>query len=896
MGLAIAGFMGVLYMIESTVLLNSFRQVEQQAARQDMQRTLDALTKELDGLSVTTRDYASWDDTYNYVQQPDPGSNDPFIQSNFSSSTFISLQLGLVAVIDVNHHVVFSFGFDAEDEEKTPLPAAMLAHLQPDSPLLQHQDVASIDTGIVLLPEGLLQVASQPILTSNGDGPSRGSLIMGRYLNADNVAELAALTQTSLTIQPLTQANLPPDFQNARQQLLADYDSGQQAGSEIVVQPLSSDRIASYTLLADLIGKPVLLLRVDAPRDIYQQGQLSLHYLRLSLIGLGLIFTLITSGLWHQLMRYLAERDRMEQALSQERDQAQTTLRSIGDGVITTDDQGRIQSLNLVAEKMTGWCSADAVGQPLTAVLRVVDEDTREPATDLVNRLLQRGHQSPVDNRYRLLLSADGQEFAIDESVALIRDSQGHIRGSVVVFRDVTQARKMARQLSWQASYDALTGLVNRREFDLRLASAITLAQEKQAEHSLCFLDLDRFKLVNDTCGHVAGDELLRQVSTMLRSSIRKTDTVARLGGDEFCVLLYQCSLAEATSFAQTLCDKMQEFRFIWQDQVFLVGLSVGVVNITVDSPSAEIVLSNADAACYMAKYRGRNRVCVYQANDHELNQQRSDLQWVNRINQALEDDRFCLYSQTIEPLHASHINDGQSDHYEVLLRMLDEDGRLVSPGMFIPVAERYSLMPAIDRWVIQALFSSQQEHYRRAWERQLTRGETCLYSINLSGASINDNQFVEFLQEQFERYRIPPQVICFEITETVAIANLSRAAHFMRQLKLLGCRFALDDFGSGMSSFAYLKSLPVDYLKIDGHFIKDIEDDPIALAMVEAIHRVGRVMGLQTIAEFVSSAGIYQQVADLGIDYAQGYKIARPRLLWHADQTIEDGQLQWAS
>ncbi|MGE5657735.1 MAG: EAL domain-containing protein [Actinomycetota bacterium] len=604
---------------------------------------------------------------------------------------------------------------------------------------------------------------------------------------------------------------------------------------------------------------------------------------------------------WVSVQRNVTDRKRMEQALFEEKELAQVTLQSIGDGVITTDASGRISSINPVAAKLTGWSTTEALGLPLPQVLRIVHEITRAPLDNIAQIVLHEGRIVDQGNNI-LLIARSGREFAIDHSAAPIHASDGRIIGAVVVFRDVTQVRNQARQLSWQATHDALTGLINRREFEYQLEQAINSAQNHHQHHALLYLDLDRFKIVNDTCGHVAGDELLRQISELFKNRIRKTDTIARLGGDEFAVLLYQCPVEQGIHVAESLLQSIQAFRFAWQDKTFSIGVSIGLVAINADTLSLSNVLIAADAACYAAKDKGRCRVQVYQVGDRELARARGETQWVVRINQALEENRFRLYYQSIVSL-----NDAvggrevpSTEHYEVLLRLHDETGQLISPMAFIPAAERYNLMQTIDRWVIGTLFSHlakvmNQKSFTQEKEELLCRGTEeqartnhhypfpvphyrGLYAINLSGASINDDQFIDFLHEQFLIYQIPPQVICFEITETLAIANLSKAACLIKKLKELGCRFALDDFGSGMSSFAYLKNLPVDFVKIDGNFVKNIVENPIDLAMVEAINRIGHVMGIQTIAEYVENESVLAKLQELGVDYAQGYFLGRPQ------------------
>ncbi|MFN6525786.1 EAL domain-containing protein [Nostoc sp. ChiSLP03a] len=554
----------------------------------------------------------------------------------------------------------------------------------------------------------------------------------------------------------------------------------------------------------------------------------------------------------------------IEETLFQEKELAQVTLQSIGDAVIATDAFGRIQYLNPVAGSLLGCSEASAQGMLLEEVFKIVHETTREKVQNPIQQALQENRIVNLAN-HTVLITENEREIAIEDSAAPIRNRQGQVIGAVMVFHDVTQNRQLSRQLSWQATHDPLTGLVNRQEFERRVEQALRLAKLDYQVHALCYLDLDRFKIVNDTCGHVAGDELLRQITVLLQEKIRKTDTLARLGGDEFGLLLIQCTLEQALRVANNLLSCVQEFRFVWQEQVFSIGVSIGLVGIDTSSESLVEIISTADAACYTAKNRGRNRACVAQTDDQERLQQRGQMQWVSRISQALESDWFCLYAQKITAITPTEQN---GDHYEVLLRLRDEQGKLVLPMAFIPAAERYNLMHSIDRWVIRTLFKN--------WSRVVDKKES-VYAINLSGSSINDDRFIDFLHEQFTLYPIPPQRICFEITETVAIANLLKARKFIQELQRMGCRFALDDFGAGMSSFAYLKSLPVDYLKIDGSFIRNIVENPVDNAIVTAITRISSVMGIQTIAEFVENDAILERITALGINYAQGYGIAIP-------------------
>jgi diguanylate cyclase (GGDEF)-like protein/PAS domain S-box-containing protein len=469
------------------------------------------------------------------------------------------------------------------------------------------------------------------------------------------------------------------------------------------------------------------------------------------------------------------------------------------------------------------------------------------------------------DIEYRIY-TKKGKEIYVHELGECVLDEQGTVIRTFGTLQDITERKQIEEQLTYQASHDALTGLVNRREFEHRTERLLSTIQLDKSEHALCFMDLDQFKVVNDTCGHTAGDEMLRQLSSVLMNSVRHRDTLARLGGDEFGVLLEHCSLDDAQRVATSLHKTVQDYQFTWQEHSFKVGVSMGLVPITLATVNFTELLKQADAACYMAKDKGRNRIHVYDTEDLEIAQRHGEIQWVTRINQTLEKDRFCLYAQPIVPL------DGSSDeHYELLIRMIDKKGKIIPPGAFLPAAERYSLISKLDRWVIKNAFSLLAEH-----PEFLKNINFC--SINFSGQSITDNDFLGFITTQLNDSGIPGEKICFEITETAAISNLSTAMKFISTLKGLRCQFALDDFGSGLSSFAYLKNLPVDYLKIDGMFVKDIVDDPIDHAMVKSINEIGQVMGMKTIAEFVENDEIKGMLREIGVDYAQGYGTGKPQ------------------
>ncbi|HEX6137193.1 MAG TPA: EAL domain-containing protein, partial [Casimicrobiaceae bacterium] len=439
----------------------------------------------------------------------------------------------------------------------------------------------------------------------------------------------------------------------------------------------------------------------------------------------------------------------------------------------------------------------------------------------------------------------------------------------VLVIQDMSRERQYAARLSNLASHDALTGLLNRREFEQRVRAIVEHRKADDGQHAVLYLDLDQFKVVNDTSGHAAGDELLRQVGALLRPRLREGDVLARLGGDEFGVLLPHCPPAPALRIAEGLRKAIVDFRFAWKNRSFTIGVSIGLVNLAEGPHTLASVLSAADAACYLAKDKGRNRVQVYRPEDSEVALRRGEMEWVHRLHRALAEDRLCLFSQ---PMRAMHSPGADVRHEELLVRLIDEQNELIPPIAFIPAAERYHLMPSIDRWVIRTAF-------RVLAERRAAGKAIGTYAINVSGTSIGDDQFLDYVRENFARFRIPHAAICFEITETTAVTSLSKAADFIGALREPGCRFALDDFGVGVSSFTYLKQLPVDYLKIDGSFVKNMLHDPVDAAMVEAIHRIGRVMGKQTIAESVETAATLDALRSVGVDYAQGNAIAPPAM-----------------
>jgi diguanylate cyclase (GGDEF)-like protein/PAS domain S-box-containing protein len=563
----------------------------------------------------------------------------------------------------------------------------------------------------------------------------------------------------------------------------------------------------------------------------------------------------------------ISDRKRAERETREEKERAEVTLASIADAVITVDLFGNVEYMNPVAERLTGWPAADARRVALARVFGVIDEATGIEVPDPVTRAFREGATVQSEGNVSLRRRHDAP-VAIDFAAAPIRDHARAIVGVVLVFHDMSRECQYATRLAHLASHDPLTGLLNRREFERRVTMALVESQYASNQHAVLYIDLDEFKVVNDTCGHAAGDELLRQIGALLRPRLREGDTLARLGGDEFGVLLEHCAPTPALAIAEALRTAIGEYTFAWNQRPFKIGASIGVVDVAGGPHTLAGVLAAADAACYTAKDKGRNRVQVYSPESDEVTLRKGEMEWVNRIHHALADDRFCLYAQPVE--HTSG-DDGFPPYTEILLRLRDDDGGLVPPTSFIPAAERYHLMPAIDRFVIRSAFAT------IARQLALATSTPGVFAINVSGASIGDDGFLDFVQAEFVRAGVPHANVCFEITETTAVASLAKATEFMGALRALGCRFALDDFGVGVSSFTYLKHLPVDYLKIDGSFVKGMLDDPVDHAMVEAIHRIGHLMGKRTIAESVEHRDAVRALCAIGVDYAQGYAIAKP-------------------
>ncbi len=639
---------------------------------------------------------------------------------------------------------------------------------------------------------------------------------------------------------------------------------------EVVTLIMGGRREEAKILLAEQVlptQQKVLatLAQLEAKQDAaientFKEAVTNHNHARIQIIVLGGI----AAWLGILIALFTINRSRISaQQLFREKERAQVTLHSIGDGVITTDAHGSIEYMNPVAEQLTGWRSSAVEDKALLDIFRVVEGDEAQPIYRNLDQLLKQSNQDgPLHQS--MLLDASHETVAIEFTASAIKDDTGHLTGIVVTFRDVSEIRALANHLSHQARHDPLTNLVNRREFELRLEQALMHAHLEDQQHALCFLDLDRFKIVNDTCGHAAGDELLVQLVARLKAQVRSNDLLARLGGDEFGLLLENCPLEKANAIAEEIRSTVNSFVFVWEKQSFSVGVSIGMVMIDTNSGTLSEVIAMADAACYSAKDGGRNRVHLYSATkDDKMAQNKAP--WVERLQTALQEDNFALYCQSIvavnpvrEPLHLC----------ELQLRFKDEQGQQIPPMAFIPAAERHNLMPAIDRWVLR----------HTCQLIRIVNDEAAIYCINLSLQTLSDEHFLPAVEQMLSNYRVEAKQICFEITETHAVGDLQKIGDFVRKLREIGCRSSLDDVGRSIGSYDYLKNLPVDFIKIDGHLIGGVVHSTISNVQVKAITQIAHLLGICVIAEMVEDHNTLKLLGGLGINYAQGFGIAKPR------------------
>ncbi len=570
------------------------------------------------------------------------------------------------------------------------------------------------------------------------------------------------------------------------------------------------------------------------------------------------------------IARDVSHRKSLEVSLSRSKRQAQYTLESISEGVITTDNDGRIDYLNLSAEALIGTNRDDAAGHRVGELFTLVDDADRRPLGDPVERCLAMRRRVNMGRRAVMINTDDEQEHSVEITASPIRGPGNSISGAVVVFHDVSEIRGLTRKMSYQATHDPLTGLINRREFERRLDEAMDSAHADEAVHMLFYMDLDRFKAVNDSCGHLAGDNMLREVAGLIKEEVRDSDYVGRLGGDEFGAILIGCPIEKSRQIATDICNAVADYRFVWKDKIFNIGISVGLVEISHISGTIQDVMSAADSACYVAKQQGKGQVHVYSARDEAIARERGDIQWLRQLQTALHEDRFEL---AVQPILAMSGAGDSGPSVEILIRLPDKHGRSPDTAEFLRPAERYQLMPQIDRWVVNAALTAIS-----GGELKLGGNRSC--AINLSGQTLADEQFLGFVVEALDRSGVAPASVCFEVTEKAILGNLQQAQRFIEVLHGIGCEFSLDDFGSGLGSFSSLKHLPIDYLKIDGNYTRNLRSDLVNQEMVGAMIKLARTMQFRIVAEQVEHQDDFDWLRDVGIDFIQGHFVDPPAML----------------
>lgn len=868
----------LLFFVARTELLNGYAQLEKDNTFVYLESASGLIEEQISQVRAHAIDYAHWDDTYEYILTRDPA----YIKANMNSESFANLKINGLIIINLAGEIVYKYGVDYTNGEAWEFPEQLMEHIAKNGYLVDQ--INNEPSGLYWTPQETYIISSVDVL-SEQTGKRAGTLIMLRPVNQDLLQRGSEILGVKLDVQPYKNGN---------------FDGLEQAFNEnnFIVKPLDDNYVAGYKLMDDVERSTKLVLSIVNQRKIFEHGKSSLNLfywcslaMALLLIGFSwLLDRLILSrmerlsqnvkrigqspiavgrlqalsgndeltSLTHSINVMLGRIDEAQHALNFEKERAQVTLAGIADAVITSDTLGRVVYMNNTAERFAGVSSQDAINKALKSVFKLMNADkTAEIASSWLT-----DSASSFDEV--ILQRNDGVEFIITKSTSPLYADDGVLFGHVTVLHDVTVVRSLSTQLSYQARHDALTGLVNRYEFEHKTQEAIDDASAGDRMHCLAYMDLDQFKVVNDTCGHAAGDMLLRQFAENLKAKVRNADTLARLGGDEFAILLMGCDLEKAHTILEDLLDVVRNFRFTYDNRVFKVGASIGLMEIAPNKDfNLSELISAADSACYIAKQNGGNRVYSHRPEDSEIKERSNQLEWVSRIHLALEQNNFELYIQRIESLGLS-----LEQHCELLIRMRGDDGTIYPPGYFLPAAERHHLMPKIDRWVVSealSIIASKRDNF------------PYVCAINLSGQTLSEDGFLDYVMEQINLHGVNAKQICFEITETAVIENLNKARNFIHALRAIGCRFSLDDFGSGLSSFGYLKNLEVDFLKIDGMFVKSIVNNKIDRAMVESINNVGHVIGLHTIAEFAENDEIIQILKEIGVDYAQGYGIAKP-------------------
>ncbi|MDP3087354.1 MAG: EAL domain-containing protein [Methylotenera sp.] len=870
----------LLFLTARTVLLDGYAKLEKDKTLIQVNSAISLLKEQAQQLDGIVAEYARWDDTYQYMSLPDP----QYIESNYTSETFGNLRVKAITLVNLEGEAVYRRGYDYTSGKPWLIPKLIEQAVSKGGVLIDATKDHTL--GFFSAPEGVYIISALDIQPSNTKSLRRGTLIMVREIDQSLLTHIESVIGAKLTIQSLANDKF------AKAEKLTSGD--------VIVKPLDDLQVAGYASVEDIANSGQLIVKTIDDREIFKQGESTISFLFWTMSAIALMLALISwifdrivlfrlerlsddvervgdtsnmtsrvrslggndelASLSHGINGMLESLEESKYALQLETERVQVTLESIADAVITSNVAGYVLYMNKAAEVLTGVNFSEVKSKKIQALFRLMAEDK----TTSVDSIWLTDSYSNLEEV--VLERADGHEFVIRKSASPLYDIDGNTFGIVTVLHDVTMLRTLSNQLSFQARHDELTGLINRYEFDRKAQAAIDDASIGSRVHCLAYIDLDQFKIVNDTCGHMAGDVLLRQLANHLKAKVRNSDTLARLGGDEFALLLMGCDLAKAQEIVESLLLVVREYRFTYDDKVFKVGASVGLTEISPNhTPTLSELLSTVDSACYAAKDEGGNRIHVYRSDDKNIKEHNNQLEWVSRIHLGLEKKQFVLYIQRMESLTV-----GAELHCELLIRMQGLDGTLYPPGYFLPAAERYHLMPKIDRWVVgEALGIIARKGVNFPY----------VCAINLSGQTFSEEGFLEYVVDQIKQHAVDPRRICFEITETAVIANLNKARQFMQTLREIGCRFSLDDFGSGLSSFAYLKSLDVDFLKIDGMFVKAIAHSKVDRAMVESINNVGHVMGIHTIAEFAENEEVISILKEIGVDYAQGYGVAKPEL-----------------
>ncbi len=871
----------LVFFVARTVLLDGYSKLEKDKTNIQINSAISLLNEQSNQLSSGVRDNAHWDDMYQYMLTQNPA----FIKSTFNDITFSNTKINAIFIVNNDGDALYKKGLDFASGKPWHIPDNLEQAIRKGGTLID--PAKNSQSGLFWTPEGICIVSSVDILNSNEKEPRRGTLVMVRLLDQALIQHIDTILGAKITVEAMRDDEIA-------------YLSPNLIIGEKVVKPMSNSQIAGFALVNAIGGDTKLVLSTVGDRKIFEQGQSSLNLLYwaslLAALLLGafswlfdkLVLTRLThlnenvqrigesatssgriedlsgkdeiSSLAHGINGMLQRLGEAQHALQFEKERAQVTLAGIADAVITSDNKACVLYMNNAAERLTGVMSSEAIGKPLQSVFQLMSEDKTTPV-DSAWLTDANSNQDEV-----VLERTDGSTFSISKSASHLYNDNMELFGTVTVLHDVTMLRSLSTQISYQARHDQLTGLVNRYEFERKLQEAIEDTATEERMHCLAYFDLDQFKIVNDTSGHNAGDMLLRQLASLLSAKVRSSDTLARLGGDEFALLLNGCDLDKAHEIVNGLLQVIQDYRFNADDKVFKVGASFGLTKISIDHAlTMSELFSTVDTACYAAKIAGGNGIQVYSHDDDTLKQRTSQLEWVSLIHLALEKNDFVLFAQRVKGLMP-----GAEEHDELLIRMRGENEKLYLPGHFLPTAERYHLMPQIDRWVVNEALSI---------IARKGKSFKSVCAINLSGQSLADDDFLNYVMQKIKQHGVDAKQICFEITETAVISNINKARQFMHALRAIGCKFSLDDFGSGMSSFAYLKNLEVDFLKIDGMFVKTIVSNKIDRAMVESINNIGHVMGLKTIAEFAENQEVIDMLQEIGVDYAQGYGVEMPKL-----------------